>query len=128
MTCSVSDCPRKPRARGYCEKHYRRWRKYGDPLKTFRARGEGKGSAMGEPLAIGLTYRQLDYWTRRGYLKAEDPTPGSGHSRTWLEDEQVIAARMLRLISCGFTVEAAARIARDETDLHIVGGNLEEAS
>lgn len=30
--CSVEECPKKSRARGWCEKHYYRWRKNGDPL------------------------------------------------------------------------------------------------
>lgn len=30
--CSVDDCPRPLKARGWCGTHYRRWSKYGDPL------------------------------------------------------------------------------------------------
>lgn len=29
--CSVDDCERKHRGRGFCKKHYERWRKNGDP-------------------------------------------------------------------------------------------------
>jgi hypothetical protein len=32
MTCSVIDCEARAEKRGWCNKHYRRWRKYGDPL------------------------------------------------------------------------------------------------
>jgi DNA-binding transcriptional MerR regulator len=60
--------------------------------------------------ALGLTYRQLDFWVRKGYLSAA--TPGSGKRRTWSDDELAIAAHMVRLISCGFTVARAAEIAR----------------
>lgn len=31
-TCSVEECASKVVARGWCDKHYRRWRKHGDPL------------------------------------------------------------------------------------------------
>lgn len=31
-TCSVDDCDKPTCARTYCQKHYRRWRLYGDPL------------------------------------------------------------------------------------------------
>jgi G:T-mismatch repair DNA endonuclease (very short patch repair protein) len=30
--CSVNDCNNKHDAKGYCGKHYRKWKKYGDPL------------------------------------------------------------------------------------------------
>ncbi len=29
--CSADGCERKARARGWCEKHYQRWRRNGDP-------------------------------------------------------------------------------------------------
>lgn len=49
------------------------------------------------PLA-GITYRQLDHWTRKGYL-GDIPAPGSGNQR-YYTDEQVehicIMARMVR--------------------------------
>lgn len=36
-TCSIPECGRPTLARGWCEAHYRRWRKHGDPLYTKRA-------------------------------------------------------------------------------------------
>lgn len=32
MACDVHDCPNPVVARGYCDNHYRRWKRYGDPL------------------------------------------------------------------------------------------------
>jgi hypothetical protein len=34
-TCSVEDCESKKYCRGYCIKHYSRWRSHGDPLKVI---------------------------------------------------------------------------------------------
>ena len=31
MKCSVEDCPTEARARGFCQKHYKRWQSHGDP-------------------------------------------------------------------------------------------------
>jgi DNA-binding transcriptional MerR regulator len=61
----------------------------------------------------GITYRQLDYWTRRGFLEADSATPGSGRYRSYSQIEVLVATLMVRLIEAGFTVEAAHSIARD---------------
>lgn len=62
--------------------------------------------------ATGATYRQLDYWARLGLLH---PTHagGSGNSRRWPHLEQQVAGLMARLVGAGFTVETAARVARN---------------
>ena len=33
--CSVDGCLHQSSSRGWCQTHYARWRKYGDPLKTL---------------------------------------------------------------------------------------------
>lgn len=32
MTCSIDECEKRVLARGWCDKHYKRWQKHGDPL------------------------------------------------------------------------------------------------
>lgn len=64
----------------------------------------------------GLTYRKLDHWTRKGHLRADNPTPGTGYRRQWPPGEVDIARAMVRLIDCGFSLAAAARIARQVTE------------
>lgn len=34
--CSVAGCTDPPRSRGWCAKHYERWRQHGDPTATLR--------------------------------------------------------------------------------------------
>lgn len=69
-----------------------------------------------ELAALGLSYRRLDYWARRGYLHPEHDKPeqayGSGYPRRWPAEELAVAARMTRLLAAGFTLAAAARWAR----------------
>jgi MerR HTH family regulatory protein len=69
------------------------------------------------PEELGITYRQLDYWTRQGYLRPVQPhsnirSGGTGYARQWPESELAIAASMGRLIRLGLTAEAAHRVAR----------------
>jgi hypothetical protein len=65
----------------------------------------------------GLTYRQLDYATRRGLLKPghvqrKKRKGGSGSPRIWPAAELEVARTMGRLIKAGLTLDAAHRIAR----------------
>lgn len=34
--CSIDDCSSQVKARGWCQKHYRRWQRHGDPLREER--------------------------------------------------------------------------------------------
>ena len=48
-TCSVEGCATVVRARGWCDKHYNRWRKHGDPLvggPKLRRTGPGFSCAI----------------------------------------------------------------------------------
>lgn len=68
--------------------------------------------------ASGLTFRQIDYWTRLGLLHTTawdgecNPTDGSGRYRHYPIGEVHIAQTAARLLAAGFTVEAALDIAR----------------
>jgi DNA-binding transcriptional MerR regulator len=57
------------------------------------------------------SYRQLDYWTSKGYLRGGNP--GSGHRRDWTDHELAIAEMIGRLRSAGIELEAAGRLARE---------------
>jgi hypothetical protein len=60
----------------------------------------------------GLTYRQLDGWTRAGYLRALPPDPGTGRARRYAAGEVEVAALMLRLKQAGLNTRTAHRVAR----------------
>ena len=36
--CSIEGCPEPHNAKGFCEDHYYRWKRYGDPHHTIRVR------------------------------------------------------------------------------------------
>jgi hypothetical protein len=66
---------------------------------------------------LGITYAQLDTWTRRGWLHPEHPPSrygdaGSGAPRRWPAAELEIARRMGRLTGAGLAASAAAAFAR----------------
>ena len=60
----------------------------------------------------GITYRQLDYWTRQGWLCPGVNFQGSGSNREWPPGEIEIARRMGLLVAAGFRPEHAAALAR----------------
>jgi DNA-binding transcriptional MerR regulator len=64
-----------------------------------------------EPL--GITYRQLDFWCRRGYLRPVTGGRGSGFPRWYPPEEVEVARCMVALIRDGVRVEVAAKRARE---------------
>lgn len=45
----------------------------------------------------GITYRQLDYWTRCGAIRPQVEAHGSGTWRGWLESDRARLIRIARL-------------------------------
>lgn len=62
---------------------------------------------------LGATYRQVNYWVMRGYLRPEHETPGPGEPRRWPAVEREVARRMARLTAAGLPAELAAVFARE---------------
>lgn len=61
----------------------------------------------------GITYRQLDYWTRCGHLHPHgDATPGNGIPRRYPAVEVDVASLAKRLIDAGFNPVPALALAR----------------
>jgi hypothetical protein len=58
----------------------------------------------------GITYRQLDWWCRQGYVHA--PSAGSGYRRTIPGAEVQVLLLMARLSRARFATCEAARLAR----------------
>jgi hypothetical protein len=60
-----------------------------------------------------VSYRQLQYWASRGYLRPRQQTgQGSGHEFDWSAEEVATAQLMGQLVGHGFTPRLAARVAR----------------
>lgn len=59
-----------------------------------------------------LTYRQVDFWTRCGYLKAVHvDITGSGYPREYGNDQLPIARHMSRLTKAGLPAKLAHQAA-----------------
>ena len=67
-------------------------------------------------LAAGITYRQLDYWCKTGYLRPDSASPGSGYRRRFAPEERDVARLMLLLIEVGVEPAGAAKAAREGID------------
>jgi hypothetical protein len=68
------------------------------------------------PEIEGISYRQLDWWVRKGYLT---PTQrqGSGYRREWPEDEIAVARAMVRLVAAQIPPAIAAEVARGRAEI-----------
>lgn len=61
----------------------------------------------------GLTYRQLDFWSRTGRIQPLPGKHGSGHYHRYTSEQVRVIGRMHRLVMLGFTLDAAHHIATD---------------
>jgi len=89
--CTIPDCGRKHKARGFCLLHYERFKQHGDPLFTLTA-------ANGEParfLAEALSYTGDDClnWPFNRSQK--------GYAQIWQDGRQTLAARRVCLLAHG---------------------------
>jgi hypothetical protein len=88
-----------------------------DVLDQLADAVEAPEGTAGPDLAqrAGVTYRQVDYWTRLGLLTPEDrPAEGSGHVRTYGADQIVKARIMGALVKLfGMAPRAASEVAEE---------------
>lgn len=61
--------------------------------------------------ATGLTYRQVDHWTRLGVLQPDVPAEGSGSAREWSDHEARIATVLCRLRDFGAPTHVLGEVA-----------------
>lgn len=82
-TCKIEGCKRKYLASGFCNMHYRRWRRHGDPL-YIRPQSVCEVEQCSERVfGHGFCSKHWQRWKRHG-----DPTAGqTGHGEPlkWLE-------------------------------------------
>lgn len=87
--CSVDGCSKSSKRRGWCDKHYRRWLKYGDPVKT---KSTPKGDALKFYQEVALAYEGDDclIWPYgrddKGYARFEIGSRKTLTSRLICED------------------------------------------
>lgn len=72
--CSIEGCGKPTSGRGWCNRHYKRWSAYGDPLFTKTA-GDGEPHAFLEEIAFPFTGTECLIWP---YGKNDE---GYGHIR-----------------------------------------------
>lgn len=61
----------------------------------------------------GLSYRQLDYACRKGWLKPDNPHgKGTDNGREWTNQEATVVMLASRLSGVGFPLQKAVELAR----------------
>lgn len=87
-----------------------------DPAAAGRGQGDDPPELPGSVDVVrqaGITYRQLDHWVRRRFVRPEPSRHGgTGFSREFAPEEVRVACVMGRLTAVGVSLELAARIAR----------------
>lgn len=72
--------------------------------------------------AAGVTYRQLDHWTRTGVLGCAESTVGSGNRRTYTFDDALVVAVLGRLARIAVRLDVLARVAQGLRELDDFSG------
>lgn len=67
----------------------------------------------------GLSYRQLDHWTSREWVRAYVTHPGYGVYRCWPVSEIDVIVAALELIKCGLSTAKALSVAREHVTVDI---------
>lgn len=82
-TCSIDECDRKVKARGWCNAHYQRWANYGDPEAAGQRAPRGSGAIVdGRKMCASCRATfALDKFVRSSITK-------DGYSRKCVECEQ----------------------------------------
>lgn len=95
-TCTVDGCENRHRCKGYCDKHYQRWRKHGDPLHAqvqVSRRGTCEVDGCTSPIkARRLCCRHYQRWKNHG-----DPTAG--------EPPRIVGDDLARLLAKADTTD-----------------------
>lgn len=65
-TCSIDDCGKPAKCRGWCDMHYWRWSKYGDPLRVKKTAEERFWSKVDKNGPEGC-WLWTDHLGRQGY-------------------------------------------------------------
>lgn len=98
-----------------CQRCYMYHYKYGveRPVDLPSARGDGVPGCMTTPdvvAAVGCTFRQLDHWTRKGYVAPSGHVAeGSGKCRWWTAADVAAIRLAVARMEWGMTVPAAFR-------------------
>lgn len=81
--CSVAECDRSAVAKGWCNLHYHRWRKWGDPLTTYY-RESCSIEHCGRP-NLARSWCSLHYgrWQSHGDPLATSIIRGDDEARLW---------------------------------------------
>lgn len=95
-SCSVFECPTKHYAKGFCEKHYQRHKKYGSPddKKGDHVPIEIKFWRMVKKGCANVTPVGSDCWEWQGFKR-------KGYGRTWLNGKNMRAHRVAWIFANG---------------------------
>lgn len=87
--CKIDGCGRPVRMRGWCQKHYQRWWRHGDPLAGGRTRNQTDAEAVAWVMRRKVDRRPDGCWIWTGA-----PNSSRGYGRIGLRGRQVLIHRL----------------------------------
>lgn len=101
--CSVEGCEGRPKARGFCNKHWYRWYRHGHPESGQIYKGDAKAFVL--KVAADLTVKECIFWPysrgANGYAKFQSASGTLAHRYVCELAHGKPADKMMAAHSCG---------------------------
>ncbi|MGP9528593.1 HNH endonuclease [Glutamicibacter sp. AOP5-A2-18] len=76
LTCSIDGCAKPKRTRGWCNSHYEKWRRHGDPQA-------GREYSLGKDGFFARVDKSQSCWIWKGPVKPNGYATVSMHGKNW---------------------------------------------
>lgn len=110
-TCSIPECQKKPFGRGWCQMHWTRWKRHGDPTAAKRIFGNVEARFLSNVDKTPTCWLWTGALNNFGYPKFRTADEGYGHRWSY--------ARYVEPIPTGLQIDHVCRVRHCVNPVHL---------